>query len=559
MLAPAGEAGADATRWRTLAITLVAPFMAVFDVFVVNVALPSMQRTLHASFAELQFVVTSYTLAFAVMLVTGGRLGDIFGRKRVFEIGMLGFALTSVACGLAPSAPWLITARVLQGICSAWMSPQTLSMINVNFGPAERPRAFSIYGAVCGMSAVIALTLGGLLIRADLFGSSWRPIFLMNLPIAVVTIVLSRLFVHDSRSKDPPRLDPGGIVLVGVGLLLLVFPLVQGRDAAWPAWAFVCLATSVPTLLAFFYYERWKTQRDGSALVALGLFRERTFVAGLAVYLLSGLVTAALFFMLSFHLQLGLRMSPLATGLCVVPTSIGYFAGSVVSSKLGPRFGRGLVVICLVVRAVAAVATGVVVYVMGPSLTTAMIAPLLFVDGMSAAMSTVPITALTLRHVQPRDAGSGAGVFATSGQVASALGIAVIGVVFFGALAVRAPAVAARSASELRAKLSVTGERSQDVDHVIAEFVKCSTDRGTARDASTSPQSCHHVGSVDSASAVSRNDAVVRAALAETNARLYAFAYFLGSIMNALFIMFASLAARRLPAATVPVQQGRTR
>lgn len=551
MRAPPGDVpSADATRWRTLAITLVAPFMAVFDVFVVNVALPSMQRTLHASFAELQFVVTSYTLAFAVMLVTGGRLGDIFGRKRIFEIGMLGFALTSAACGLAPSAPWLIGARVLQGLCSALMSPQTLSMINVNFGPAERPRAFSVYGAVFGMSAVLALMLGGFMIRADILGSSWRSVFLMNLPIAAVTLVLSRIFVRDSRSENRPRLDPGGIILVAVGLLLLVFPLVQGRDAGWPAWAFVCLAMSVPTLVAFFFFERWKTQRDGSPLVALGLFRERAFVAGLAVYFLSGLVTAALFFMLSLHLQLGLRMSPLATGLCVVPTSVGYFLGSVVSSKLGPRFGRGLVVICLVVRAIAAAATGIVVYLMGPSLSTAMIAPLLFVDGLSAAMSTVPITALTLRNVQPRDAGSGAGVFATTGQVASALGIAVIGVIFFGALSVRAPAVAVRSASELRAKLSATSTPSDDLEHVIARFVQCSTDRGTARDASTSPESCHVVVAVGDAAAT--NDTVVRAALADTNARLYAFAYLLGSVMNALVVLLASLAARRLPAAAPP-------
>lgn len=543
----ASSSGGDSRRWRTLAITLVAPFMAVFDVFVVNVALPAMQRTLHATFAQLQFVVTGYTLAFAVMLVTGGRLGDIFGRKRLFEIGMLGFALTSAACGFAPSARWLIAARVLQGVCSALMSPQVLSMIQISFDPPERPRALSLYGAVFGLSAVTALTVGGFLIRADILGSSWRVIFLINLPIAGVTLALSRLYVPDSRSAAAPALDPGGIFLVALGLLLLVYPLVQGRDAGWPLWSIACLLSSIPVLIAFFLYETWKTRRDGSALVALGLFSERAFNAGLIVYLVSNLVTAGFFFMLSLHLQLGLGRSPLATGLCVVPTSIGYFIGSVVSAKLGPRFGRGLVVVCLIVRAVSAAATGAVIFAVGSSLTIPMIAPLLFVDGMSAAMTTVPITAITLRNIKSADAGSGSGIFATVGQIASALGIALIGLVFFSALAWRGPAVAEQAATSLRVALTKEAVGPSAVDAAVADFAQCVSDRGSRKDASSTPPSCR---SATFETGPPRARGAIAQALDDANARTYAFAYLLGAMVNAVTVLMALVGAKGLPRAS---------
>ncbi len=227
----------DTRRWLALAVVVSASFMAIFDQFVVNVAIPTMQRDLHASFAQIQFVIAGYALAYAVTLITGGRLGDIYGRKRLFMLGMAGFTLASALCGLAPGPELLVGARLVQGFGAALMSPQVLSIIQVTFPPEERSKALGVYGAVIGIASLAGQALGGFLIRADLFGLGWRIVFLINLPIGGAALIAARALVPETRSAAATRLDLGGVAIVTAGLFLLTFPLVEGRDAGWPVWA----------------------------------------------------------------------------------------------------------------------------------------------------------------------------------------------------------------------------------------------------------------------------------------------------------------------------------
>src|SRR5580693_4926811 len=284
ILAPPATAGqADPRRWLTLIILLLAAFMNLLDVSIVNIAIPSIQRNLHASYADVQWALAGYTLAYALVLITGGRLGDTFGRKRLFLIGVAGFTIMSALCGAATGPGMLIGCRVAQGAMGAIMVPQVLAVIQVIFPPRERIKALAGFGVTAGLGTVSGPLLGGLLIQHNLFGLGWRPIFLINLPVGIIAVIASAILVPESRAPRPPRLDPIGVLLVSTALLLLLYPLVQGRELGWPAWTFVSMAVSLPVFAAFVLYERAKARRDGSPLVELSLFRERGFSVGMAI------------------------------------------------------------------------------------------------------------------------------------------------------------------------------------------------------------------------------------------------------------------------------------
>jgi len=238
ILAPpvtAGE-GVDPRRWLTLIILLLAAFMNLLDVSIVNIAIPSIQRDLHASYSDVQWALAGYTLAYALVLITGGRLGDTFGRKRLFLIGVSGFTIMSALCGAAQSPGQLIAFRVVQGAMGAIMVPQVLAVIQVIFPPAERIKALAGFGVTAGLGTVSGPLIGGLLIQHNLFGLGWRPIFLINVPVGILAVIASAVLVRESRSPSPPKLDPVGVVLVSAALLLLLYPLVQGRQLGWPGW-----------------------------------------------------------------------------------------------------------------------------------------------------------------------------------------------------------------------------------------------------------------------------------------------------------------------------------
>ena len=537
-------ASIDARRWLALAVIVAAPFMAIFDQFVVNVAIPTVQHDLHASFAQVQLVIAGYALAYAVTLITGGRLGDIYGRKRLFMLGMSGFTVASALCGLAPGPELLVGARVVQGFSAALMSPQVLSIIQVTFPAKERSAALSVYGAVIGLGSLAGQALGGFLIRANPFGLSWRVVFLVNVPIGIAALIAATFLLDESRAPVALRLDLGGVVIITGGLFLLTYPLVAGRDAGWPLWTWLCLIAAVVTIAAFVRFERWKTARDGSPLVVLSLFRARGFDAGLIVAFLYGAANAAMFFTLALYLQIGLHFSPLAAGLTFAPAPVGFFAAATLGAKLVPRLGSRLVLFGVMLKAVAWSAIAVIVHAHGTTLHGTQLLPLLFAEGFAAGATNPPLIGSTLIGIRSQDAGSASGLLITCQQISGAIGVAIIGVIFFGALANHAPTVSAQLVPDLRLQLTTASLPATAIPATLADYQSCANDRGKSRDPAITPPSCQSPTLQTSDSAI---QTTITTFLNRGNAQTYADAYVIALLCNVATLLVAFVVAFGLP------------
>ncbi len=424
----------DPRRWPALVVVLTASFLGVLDFFIVNVSIPAIKDGLQATNAAVQLMIAAYGLAYAVLLITGGRLGDIFGRKRMFFYGVTGFTVASACCGLATTPDVLIASRILQGMTAALLFPQGLSIIQVSFPAHERALAFGVMGMVSGAAMFSGNILGGLLVDANLFGLGWRPIFLVNVPVGALALLAALPLLRESRSPKASRLDLGGVALGSAGLFLLVYPLVQGREAGWPWWAFVCLALSVPTLAAFLWYERRVSAAGGSPLVEMGLFRDRLFVDGLLTTLIFYGGLSAFFLSFTLFLQNGMGLTPRAAGFVFTPFAIGFGISSTVCVRLARWLGSRLIQIGAALMAAALSAVVVLAYVQGASLSCWEMVPALLVYGMGQGCVIPTLLRAVLSGVHSHDAGSASGVLATVQQVSLAVGVAVIGSVYFAAL-----------------------------------------------------------------------------------------------------------------------------
>jgi len=485
-----GPQDADPRRWVALAVVLIAAFMQLVDISIVNVAIPSIQRDLDATYSQIQWVLAGYQLAFAVTLITGGRLGDIFGRKRLFMIGMAGFTIASALCGLAQSPGMLIGSRVLQGLMGAIMFPQTLSVIQVTFPPRERGTAFGMFGATIGLATITGPLVGGLLINGDLLGLEWRPIFLVNVPIGVIALVAAARLLQESRAPDAIRTDLVGVGIVSAGLLLLVYPLVQGRELDWPLWTFLTMAAAVPVLAVFAAWERRKTAADGSPLVDLGLFRQRAFVAGLLVAGIFFMGIPAFFLTFTLWLQIGLGFTALHAGLTAIPFAVGSALASTASVRLAPRLGRRILSLgtLLITIGMAGVIATVDRY--GGATHSWQLIPALAVCGLGLGSVIAPLVNVVLAGIRGQDAGSASGVLTTVQQLGGAVGVALIGVIFFGLLGSHAGAVGADLAPGLEHSLESSGVPAAVSRQVVAGFETCFEDRSSAKDPSAVPASC---------------------------------------------------------------------
>jgi EmrB/QacA subfamily drug resistance transporter len=418
-------------RWLALAVLLLAMAMDLIDTTIVNIALPAIRDDLGAGPAELEWIVAGYTLAFALGLITGGRLGDVYGRRLVFLLGVVGFTLVSVLCGVAWSPETLIAARLAQGAFAALMVPQVLSTINVGFPPSERAKAYGLYGAFAGIATVSGPLVGGVLVEADLFGLGWRPIFLLNVPVGIVTVIAAIALVPESRDARPPRLDLAGVGLVTIALVLLLYPLVQGREAGWPAWTFASLAASLPAFALFAAHQARRARSGASPLVPLALFRERAFTGGVLAALMFFSGVAGFFLVLTLALQVGLGLPPLHTALTFLPWSVGIAAAAGASIQLAPRLGRRLTTAGALAMAAGMAALLLAVDRAGGDLDSWSLAPGLLVCGLAMGMVAPTLVDVTLTGVRDRDAGSASGVLNTAVQLGGAIGVALIGVVFF--------------------------------------------------------------------------------------------------------------------------------
>lgn len=325
-----------------VAVVLIAAFMDLLDATIVSVAAPDIAEDLGASQAALQWTLAGYALAIGAGLITGGRVGDQFERRRVVLLGLAGFALASAGCALAPNPEVLIATRVAQGLAGGLMVPQVFGIIRSSLGPETRGRALGAYGAVLGLASVAGPLLGGLLVDADLFGLGWRTIFWVNIPVALVGLALRARFLPESWAPGGARLDLSGAALAAAAAVLVLLPLVQGRGWGWPWWGFVLLALSVPTMALFLRRERGIVARGGQSILDPALLHGRAFVGGLAASLLFFGAIGSFFLLLALYLQLGTGRSALGTGLVILP----YALGSIVTSGVGlaARAGRVLLV-----------------------------------------------------------------------------------------------------------------------------------------------------------------------------------------------------------------------
>ena len=439
-LARAGAVGDRAAppagwrHWIALAVILAGTFMTFLDFFIVNVAIPSTQRDLLASSAQIQWVVAGYGLAYASCLITGSRLGDVYGRRRVFMIGLAVFTLASLACGVAANPATLITARVGQGLAAALLFPQVLSILGVMYSGTDRVRAFVAYGMTLGLAAVGGQLIGGALIQADPDGLGWRTCFLINVPIGALALFLTPRVVPESRAEDRSRLDLVGAALVTLGLVAVVLPLVDGREQGWPAWTWICLAAAVPLLLAFVGHQRRRAARGRTPLIDLRLFGERAFSVGVASVLVFYAGLASYFLVLALYLQQGNGLNALDSGLTVTPMGLGFFATTIVARRLATALGRHLPSLGALLLAAGLVATSLAAGHIGTTGSVGWIVPALFVDGLGMGMVTAPLISTVLAGISPRHAGEASGVLSTMQQVGNAVGVAIIGVIFYGVL-----------------------------------------------------------------------------------------------------------------------------
>lgn len=541
----------DPRRWLAFGALLLAGFMDLLDGTIVFVALPRIADDLGAGFAAMEWVVAGYTLAFALGLITGGRLGDIHGRKRVFLLGVAGFTVTSVAAGLAPTVEILVGARVLQGAFAAVMVPQVLSIAQVIFPPKERFAAFAVFGITISLAALVGPLLGGALTQLDVAGLGWRPIFLINLPVGLLAFVAAAVLVRESRAPDAERLDLVGVGLVTAALLLVMFPLVEGRTLGWPAWTYVAMAASLPTFLLFALWERRTARRGGSPLTPPSLFGIRSFVAGLGLNLVLMSGIGSFWLVVVLWLQVGLGFDPFTTALAGVGWPLAVMVAGVVGAQLAERVGRRLLNVGFALMAAGVVVMLATVRAIGTGIEPVHLLPGLAVAGTGMGLAMPSLFDFILGDVPGRMAGSASGVVNTTMQLGNALGIALVGALFFGLVTAGAGTATDAAAAELRSDLVAAGVTPERAEALASEFVVCFAARADSDDPDVEPTACdpfaESVAGLGPAAA-DAIDTAARSALAHTFGAAIEQTLWFQVGAFALSALLASLLPRRMAA-----------
>jgi MFS family permease len=413
-------------RWWALGSVAAAQFLAVADAFIVNVAIPAMRADLHAGAGEIQAVVAVYQIAYAALVITGGRLGDIVGRKRVFITGVLGFTLASLWCGLSGSPAMLIFARAAQGGAAAMMVPQVLATIHTLFPDAARSRAFTVFAIAIGLGAAVGFMAGGWLVALDLAGLGWRSIFGVNVPIGIAIALAAAWLMPATPRNAHTRLDLRGAAALFVGLLGLVVPLMFGRELAWPWWMWAAMVAGMAVLVGFLQLQRAIEREGGMPLIDLALLRDGAFITGMAATFCFFSGNLSFYFVLTLYLQSGLGFAPHDAALTVLPLALAFVVGSRGSGRLIEGClvqGIGLAATALLAGSVA-------------TPTMAMLIPPLAVFGYGQGMVLAPLFSAVLTQVRHAHAGSGAGILTTTQQVANGVGVVLAGTVYFAVQAV---------------------------------------------------------------------------------------------------------------------------
>jgi EmrB/QacA subfamily drug resistance transporter len=421
-------------RWLAAVVMIGAATMDLIDLTVVNVALPTIREDLGATGTQLEWVISAYMLAFAAALIVSGAFGDLLGRKRVFLGGIALFGVASLGAGIAQNPGELIAARAVQGVAAAAMIPQVLGSFRAMFSGEERGKAFGMYGAVLGFASALGLVLGGLLTTVDVFGWSWRAVFLINVPIAVVSLVASARFVPETSDPEAGRPDLAGAALLAVSIVLVAYPLLEGRSQDWPAWIWAMLIAGLTGLVAVAVAEGRRRGSRVAPLLRPGLLRIPAFSAGLMVQFAFSAALQGFFVVFAIWLQLGRGFSPLAAGLTALAFSVGSFALAPFAVQLAQRAGRlvlagGGLLMALGTLEVVLAADGV-----GNGSDPWPVVPGMVLAGMGLSLLIIPLVNVVLAAVPHGVAGGAGGMFSTAQQLGGALGVAVVGTVFFAQL-----------------------------------------------------------------------------------------------------------------------------
>lgn len=535
------------SRQRTIALTIVA-FAFVMDLLdntIVNIAIPSIQSNLGASYAVIQWLIAGYALTFAVLLITGGRMGDVFGYKKLFMLGVGGFTIASLLSGCAWNSDVLIAARLLQGAMAALMVPQVMSLMQVMFKPHERGGVMGIFGALAGVAASLGPVIGGILIHLNIAGLDWRPIFLINVPVGIFALVAGWRYLPDGKSPHPLKLDVVGTIIIMTAMFLLVFPLIQGRDLGWPAWSFVMMAVSAPVLGLFAWWQSIKDKRDGSPLVVPGLLKSRSFLTGLSVNIIFEGAMIGFFLPFTLILQIGLQYSVIKAALTGIPTAIGIsVAMATFAQKLIPKLGRYTMTLGSVVMAAGLGLLYAFIHHSGLSTSPWEFIPGLLITGVGMALIMSPMFAVVLTDVDPKHAGSASGVLNAVQQLGGAIGTALIGVVFFGHLTAHAPASFTAVEPSIRTQLSAAHIPAAEQDQLLPAVKACFVDRSRQKDTSATPASCKQFSTEQTApnSLASTISSAITNGTKQANANNFTDSFrlalmFEGAILGAVFLL----------------------
>ncbi len=519
-------------KQRTIALIVVALafVMDLLDSTIVNIAIPSIQANLGASYATIQWLVAGYALAFALLLVTGGRMGDVFGYKKIFMIGVGGFTIASLLSGIAWNSDMLVVTRVLQGAVAALMGPQVMSLMQVMYKPEERSSVNGLFGALGGIAASLGPIIGGLLIKANIAGLDWRPIFLINVPVGLFGLWAAVKYLPNGKSPHPLKLDIVGTAILIFALGFLAFPLIEGRDLGWPMWSYVMLAASVPALITFAWWQRRKMAKDGSPLVMPVLFRMRSFVTGLFVNVIFEAAMLSFFLTFTLMLQAGLGFSPIHAALTGLPLSFGI---AVCMATLGttvvPKIGRYSISIGTVVMGLGLGLSAWILHHYQLALHSWQLIPALLLIGFGMGLVFSPLFAVVLTDVDTKHAGSASGTLSAVQQIGGAVGIALIGVIFFGQLTSGATASVRTEEPALRTKLTAQHVPVDAQNAIIAGIEKCYSDRTKQKDTSVVPESCKQAQAAPSGKALAKG--VTDTALA-ANANNFSKAFRWGTVFE---------------------------
>jgi EmrB/QacA subfamily drug resistance transporter len=501
------NSAAFTSKKRTIALVVVALafVMDLLDSTIVNIAIPSIKLNLLASFSAIQWVVAGYALSFALLLVTGGRMGDVYGYKKIFMIGIGGFTLASLLSGVSQDPGMLIGARLLQGSMAALMVPQVMSLIQVMYKPSERGAINGLFGGLGGLSASLGPVVGGLLIKANIFNLDWRPIFLINIPIGLFALFAASKYLPDGKSSHPLKLDITGTFIIIIAMLLLIYPLIQGRELGWPSWTYLMIALSIPAFGVFAWWQKRKDRLDGSPLVLPSLFKNRSFSVGMVINLVFEMAMIGFFLTFGLMLQIGLGYSAVHAAITGIPLAIGIaFTMAVLGQTVVPKMGRYALSLGTLVMALGLIITAVLARHYGLGLHSWQLIPSLVLVGVGMGLTFGSLFAAVLNGVDPRHAGSASGTLNAVQQVGGAIGVALIGLVFFGQLNHAAASSFNSVEPSLRSSLTAEYVPSNVQDQIINGVKTCFVDRSREKDSDVIPPSCKKVMDTSSSPAVAK-------------------------------------------------------